>query len=238
MRAGSPASAHRFRSRGSAAGGRRRLNPAHPILGRCGNLRQVRRGARCAAASQGQAHPHDADAGTVGSHLTIDAPVLLDDSHDLGAFDCGVPPLDEWLKRRARDNAASGGTHTYVACEGGKVVGYYALAAGAVEVTAAPGRFRRNMPDPIPIVVLGRLAIDRSHQGKGLGRALFRDAGLRVLQAAAIIGVRGVLVDAISKDAKAFYLALGMTVSPLDPMTLMVTLADLRASLTLGLSRF
>ena len=180
-------------------------------------------------------YPHDADAGTVGSHLTIDAPVLLDDSHDLGAFDCGVPPLDEWLKRRARDNAASGGTHTYVACEGGKVVGYYALAAGAVEVTAAPGRFRRNMPDPIPIVVLGRLAIDRSHQGKGLGRALFRDAGLRVLQAAAIIGVRGVLVDAISKDAKAFYLALGMTVSPLDPMTLMVTLADLRASLTLGL---
>ena len=171
----------------------------------------------------------------MGSHLTIDAPVLLDDSHDLGAFDCGVPPLDKWLKRRARDNAASGGTHTYVACEGGKVVGYYALAAGAVEVTAAPGRFRRNMPDPIPIVVLGRLAIDRSHQGKGLGRALFRDAGLRVLQAAAIIGVRGVLVDAISNDAKAFYLALGMTVSPLDPMTLMVTLADLRASLTLGL---
>ena len=91
------------------------------------------------------------------------------------------------------------------------------------------------MPDPIPIVVLGRLAVDRSQQGKGLGRSLFRDAGLRVLQAAAIIGVRGVLVDAISNDGKAFYLALGMTVSPLDPMTLMVTLADLRASLTLGL---
>ena len=167
--------------------------------------------------------------------MTIEAPVLLDDSHDLGAFDCGVPPLDEWLKRRAGGNAASGASHTYVACEGGKAVGYYALAAGAVEVTAAPGRFRRNMPDPIPIVVLGRLAIDRSQQGNGLGRALFRDAGLRVLQAAAIIGVRGVLVDAISDDAKAFYLALGMTVSPLDPMTLMVTLADLRASLTLGL---
>ena len=91
----------------------------------------------------------------MGSHLTIDAPVLLDDSHDLGAFDCGVPPLA----------AASGASHTYVACEGGKVVGYYALAAGAVEVTAAPGRFRRNMPDPIPIVVLGRLAVDRSQQG-------------------------------------------------------------------------
>ena len=91
------------------------------------------------------------------------------------------------------------------------MVGYYALAAGAVEVTTAPGHFRRNMPDPIPIVVLGRLAVDRSQQDKGLGRALFRDAGLHVLQAAAIFGVRDVLVDAISNDAKAFYLALGMT---------------------------
>ena len=107
------------------------------------------------------------------------------------------------------------------------------MAAGAVDVTSAPGRFRRNMPDPIPIVVLGRLAVDRSQQGKGLGRALFRDAGLRVVQAAGIIGLRGVLVDAISDEAKAFYLALGMAVSPINPMVLMVTLADLRASLGL-----
>ena len=166
--------------------------------------------------------------------MTFGAPVLLDDSHDLDAFDCGVPPLDDWLKRRARGNAASGATHTYVASDGSAVVGYYALAAGAVEVTAAPGRFRRNMPDPIPVIVLGRLAVGRAHAGKGLGRALFRDAGMRVLQAAGIIGVRGLLVDAISDDAKAFYLALGMTVSPLDPMTLMVTLADLNASLPAG----
>jgi predicted N-acetyltransferase YhbS len=89
------------------------------------------------------------------------------------------------------------------------------------------------MPDPIPVIVLGRLAIDQSEAGKGLGRALFRDAGLRVLQAAGIIGVRGVLVDAIAEDAKAFYLALGMVESPLSPMTLMVTLADLRASLAI-----
>jgi GNAT superfamily N-acetyltransferase len=167
----------------------------------------------------------------VGSLVTVAAPVQLAVNHDLGAFDCGVPALDDWLKRRARGNADSGASHTYVACEGERVVGYYALAAGAVEVSAAPGRFRRNMPDPIPIVVLGRLAIDVASQGQGLGRALFRDAGLRILQAAAIIGVRGVLVDAISDDAKAFYLALGMQVSPLDPMTLMVTLADLRSSL-------
>lgn len=163
--------------------------------------------------------------------MSIPAPVLLGDHHALDGFNCGAPPLDDWLIRRARSNAASGASHTYVTCDENKVVGYYALAAGAVEVTAAPGRFRRNMPDPIPVIVLGRLAIDISHKGRGLGRALFRDAGIRVLQAADIIGVRGVLVDAISDDARTFYLALGMTISPLASMTLMVTLADLRASL-------
>lgn len=164
--------------------------------------------------------------------MTIAAPILLDDRHVFDTFDCGVLALDEWLRRRARTNAKDGASRTYVACEGPQVVGYYALAAGAVEVAASPGRFRRNMPDPIPVVVLGRLAVDRPQHGKGLGRALFRDAALRVLQAADIIGVRGMLVDAISDDAKAFYLALGMTVSPIDPMTLMVTLADLKASLS------
>ncbi len=163
--------------------------------------------------------------------MAIAAAVVLDDSHLLNVFDCGLPPLDDWLKRRARANAGSGATHTYVACEGQTVAGYYALAAGAVAVTSAAGRFRRKMPDPIPVIVLGRLAIDRTQAGKGLGRALFRDASLRALQAADIIGVRGLLVDAISDDAKAFYLAVGMTPAPIDPMTLMVTLADLRASL-------
>ena len=162
--------------------------------------------------------------------MTIAAPIPLDERHTFDNFDCGVPALDQWLKRRARANGKEGASRTYVACDGSQVVGYYALAAGAVEVGTAPGRFRRNMPDPIPVVVLGRLAVDRSRHGKGLGRALFRDGALRVLQAADIIGVRGLLVDAISEDAKAFYLALGMTQSPLNPMTLMVTLADLEAS--------
>ncbi len=164
--------------------------------------------------------------------MTIAAPVLLDDRHIFDTFDCGVPALDEWLKRRARANAKDGASRTYVACDGSQVIGYFALAAGAVEVAAAPGRFRRNMPDPIPVVVLARLAVDRSQHGKGLGRALFRDAALRVLQAADIIGVRGLLVDAISDEAKSFYLSLGMIVSPLDFMTLMITLADLRSSLS------
>jgi predicted N-acetyltransferase YhbS len=87
------------------------------------------------------------------------------------------------------------------------------------------------MPEPIPVVVLGRLAVDQSHKGRGLGRALFRDSAKRVLHAADSIGIRGILVHAISPDAKAFYIAVGFEPSPLEPMTLMVTLADLRAAL-------
>lgn len=156
------------------------------------------------------------------------APAPLADHHQLGAFDSGVAALDDWLKRRARANQASGASRTFVACDEETVVGYYALASGGVNAAAAPGRFRRNMPEPIPVVVLGRLAVDRACQGRGVGRALFRDSALRVMRAAEAIGIRGMLVHAVSDEAKAFYLALGFSQSPLDPMTLMVTLADLR----------
>jgi GNAT superfamily N-acetyltransferase len=108
------------------------------------------------------------------------------------------------------------------------VVGYYALASGAIAVATSVGRFRRNMPDPIPVAVLGRLAIDRSQQGRGLGRALFRDCALRVAHAADSIGIRGIVVHAISEQAKAFYQAVGFDPSPSEPMTLMVSLADIR----------
>lgn len=164
--------------------------------------------------------------------MILSAPAPLAEDHQLESFDSGVPALDEWLRRRARANTVSGASHTYVCTEGLRVVAYYALSAGAVAVASSPGRFRRNMPDPIPVVVLGRLAVDRAQQGRGLGRALFRDAALRTLAAADIIGVRGLLVDAISDEARAFYVALGMSPSPLDPMTLMVTLGDLRAAAT------
>ncbi len=163
--------------------------------------------------------------------MTITAPQPLTDAHEVTDFNSGVASLDDWLKRRARANQASGASRTFVLCEGQKVIGYYALASGGVTIGAAPGRFRRNMPDPIPVVILARLAIDRAHQGKKLGRALFRDAALRVAQAADAIGIRGIVVHAISEDAKAFYIALGFDPSPLDPMTLMITLADLRAAL-------
>lgn len=163
--------------------------------------------------------------------MTLAAPEPLGPQHDVEPFQSGVETLDTWLKRRALKNQGSGASRTFVVCEGSRVVAYHALASSAVAVAAAPGRFRRNMPDPIPVVVLGRLAVDQSQQGKGLGRALVQDAGRRVAQAADTIGVRGLLVHALSPDAKASYERLGFDPSPLDPLVLMVTLADLQAAL-------
>lgn len=162
--------------------------------------------------------------------MALAAPALLTAPHDTTEFSCGIAALDDWLRRRAMANQASGASRTYVVCDGDKVIGYYALASGSVSVDAAPGRFRRNMPQPIPVVILGRLAVDRTYHGRGIGRMLFRDAALRVLNAADAIGIRGILVHAVSEEAKAFYVALGFEPSPLDPMTLMVTLDDIRKS--------
>lgn len=162
--------------------------------------------------------------------IVITAPVPLAREHVLSDFFCGAASLDSWLKRRAQGNQGAGASRTFVICENGRVVGYYALAASSVAIADAHGRFRRNMPDPIPVVVLGRLAIDRSCHGGGLGRALFQDASQRVIHAAQAIGIRGILVHAISDSAREFWLALGFEPSPLEPMTLMVTLTDLRAA--------
>jgi GNAT superfamily N-acetyltransferase len=158
------------------------------------------------------------------------APEPLAERHDLAEFTSGAASLDDWLKRRARGNQVSGATRTFVVSEERRVVAYYAVASGGIGVDSALGRFRRNMPDPIPVVLLARLAIDSGWQGRGLGRALFRDCAQRVLHAAGSIGIRGIVVHAISEQAKAFYLALGFEVSPLDPMTLMVTLTDVQAA--------
>jgi GNAT superfamily N-acetyltransferase len=161
----------------------------------------------------------------------LQAPEPLTADHAHGAFDSGVPSLDDWLRRRGLVNQASGAPRTFVVCDVHRVVAYYALGASAVAPSAASGRFKRNMPDPIPVVVLARLAIDRGEQARGLGRALFQDAAHRVIHAADSIGIRGLLVHAISEEAKAFYLRLGLNPSPLEEMTLMTTLADLKLSL-------
>lgn len=159
-------------------------------------------------------------------------PEPLAEVHDCLDFCSGEASLDDWLKRRARANQASGASRTYVICAGRLVVGYYALASGAITMENAPGRFSRNMPNPIPVAVLARLAVDLNWQGQGLGRALFRDAARRVARAADTIGIRGIVVHAISEEAKNFYLALGFDPSPHEQMTLMVTLSDVRAALS------
>jgi len=123
-------------------------------------------------------------------------------------------------------NEVSGASRTYVVCAERRVAGFYSLAVGALAHEHAPGRVRRNMPDPIPVVILGRLAVDKRYQGLGIGKSLLLDAILRTLQAAELAGIRALLVHAISANAKRFYEANGFVASPIDPMTLVLRLVD------------
>jgi GNAT superfamily N-acetyltransferase len=166
-----------------------------------------------------------------GNDEQVSRPEPLTAAHDLAAFACGEPTLDDWLRRRAVANQLSGVSRSYVLIGNNRGAGYYTLAAGAIAVTEAPGRLRRNSPDPIPMAVLGRLAIDQAWQGRGLGHLLLRDAVLRTRQAAETIGIRGLLVHALSPAAKRFYEIRGFRESSSNPMTLMVTLADAIAAI-------
>ena len=156
--------------------------------------------------------------------MKLEPPALLTAEHALDGFACGTPTLDDWLKRRARANQISGASRTYVVAEAGRVVAYYCLASGALALSDAPGDLKRNMPDPIPMAILGRLAVDQSWQGRGLGIALLRDAVERTQGASAILGIRGLIVHALSDEAKAFYEHHGFVASPVRPMTLVMSL--------------
>ena len=163
--------------------------------------------------------------------MTLQAPEPLRANHDLSRFDSGRRVLDEWLRNRALGNEAPGASRTYVVCEGARVLAYYSLATGSVEHSHAPGRVRRNMPDPIPVMILGRLAVDVSVQDQGVGRGLLRDAILRTLNAAEIAGIRAILVHALDETAAAFYRTNGFLDSPIDPSTLMLPLEHARKGL-------
>lgn len=156
----------------------------------------------------------------------LDSPQLLTDKHDLSDFDCGEPQLNDWVKRRAIANQSSGASRTFVVVDNQqRVVGYYALSAGAVAHRASTGAVRRNMPDPIPVMVLARLAVDLKAQGKQLGGALLRDAVSRAISVSENAGVRALLVHALHEKSRAFYLHYGFEASPIDPMTLMLRLS-------------
>lgn len=161
-----------------------------------------------------------------GNRFELRAPAPLAADHELEAFDCGIAALDEWLKRRARRNEAEGASRTFVICAGRRVIGYYSLAAGSVLHAVATGKIRRNMPDPVPVVLLGRLAVDRQWQGKGLAADLLSDAVLRIVGAAETVGVRAILVHAISQAARNFYEKHGFRASSVEPMTLMITIDE------------
>lgn len=161
----------------------------------------------------------------------LSAPQPLADHHQLADFDCGEPSLNEWLKRRAAKNQANGSSRTYVVCEGDTVIAYYCLAAGAVGHAEAPAAMKRNRPDPVPVLVLGRLAIHRDQHQKGIGTALLNDAIRRAIQAAEIAGITALLVHAISEPARRFYLSRGFIESPVKPMTLCLMLATVNRAL-------
>ena len=161
----------------------------------------------------------------------LSAPQPLADRHQLAAFDCGEPSLDDWLRRRAARNQSNGSSRTYVVCEDETVIGYYCLAAGAIGHAEAPSTMKRNRPDPVPGRVLGRLAIRKDHHQRGIGTALLNDAIRRAIQTAEIAGVVALLVHAISEQARRFYLSRGFVESPVKPMTLCLMLATVEQAL-------
>ena len=159
----------------------------------------------------------------------VKAPAPLGGNHKTAEFDCGNDTLNDWLKKRALKNQENGASRTFVVCQDDRVVGYYALASGSVERIEAPKSITRNMPEPIPVIVLGRLAVDLSMQGQRLGGSLLKDALLRTLKVTQDVGIRAVLVHAISEDAKRFYQVYGFQVSRIDPMTLMLPIRHIGA---------
>jgi len=161
---------------------------------------------------------------------TLSEPVPLTADHELSDFDCGEPALDDWLKHRALKNE-SRFSRTYVVCEGKRVIAYFCISAGAIERTAAPGKVRRNAPDTIPVSVIGRLGVSRSHAGRGLGADILSDALRRIAVASQNIGIGAVLVHAKDDNAKRFYMSCAEFIEyPADSRTLFLPIETVIAA--------
>ena len=166
-----------------------------------------------------------------GPEPALSAPIPLTVEHDLSAFDCGEPALDDWLRHRALKNE-SRFSRTYVVCQGNRVVAYFCISAGAIERAAAPGKVRRNAPDTIPVSVIGRLAVSREHAGKGLGADILSDALRRIAVASQSIGIGAVLVHAKDDAAKRFYMKCAEFIEyPADSRTLFLPIETVVAAL-------
>lgn len=161
------------------------------------------------------------------SGYSLPRPIGEDD--DTGSFDSGEPGLDEYLRKRALANHVQGASRCFVTCRSGRVVGYYALASAGVQHSDVAGKIRRNMPDRVPVILLSRLAVDRTQQALGLGKNLLRDAILRSVRASEVIGVRALLVHALNDTARDFYAHFGFELSPTDPLHLLLLMKDARS---------
>jgi GNAT superfamily N-acetyltransferase len=157
----------------------------------------------------------------------ISAPGPLTSAHRLDTFRCTEAELEHWLKQRALKNQLDGASRTFVVCASGQVIGYYALAAGAVLHSQVPGAVRRNMPEPIPVAVLGRLAVHSDWGGRGVAGGMLKDAVLRTMRLSEEMGIRALLCHAVSEEARKFYLHHGFIESPIEPMTVMLNIAKL-----------
>lgn len=168
-------------------------------------------------------------------HPPYTEPRPINPEDRLEAFDCGKQPLNDFLRQRALKNEGRA-SRAYVVLsttgeDAGSVIAFYTLSTGAVPLEEAPGRVRRNMPNPIPVMVLGRMAVDRRHAGKGLGAAMLRQALQRVIEASKTIGARAVVVHAIDDEAVTFYTRYGFQLFPTGSRTLFLPIETIAGSL-------
>jgi GNAT superfamily N-acetyltransferase len=162
--------------------------------------------------------------------VSYEGPALLEASHDVDRFDCGDETLNRWLRTKARHNQREGGSRTWVVLDERRVVAFYASSTAVLMRSRAPKRAARNQPDPLPAVLLGRLAVDTEHKGRGLAAALLKHFVLKSLEVAELTGVRLLLVHAKNETARQFYMKYGFEPSPVDDMTLIMLVKDLRAT--------
>ncbi len=161
----------------------------------------------------------------------ITSPAPLTGDHVTAGFCSGEASLDIWLRQRALKNQLSSSSRTHVVCNEERIIGFYTLAAGSVERSEAPGNIARNAPDPIPVIILARLAVDEDFSGLGIGAGLLRDALLRTLAVSAEVGAKAVLTHALSEQAASFYTRYGFAASPIDDLILMLPVKYIQAHL-------
>jgi len=161
--------------------------------------------------------------------MNLRRPEALGAGHGLETFDCGKAALNEWLARHARQAQTSGSAKTFIVADGDQVAGYYSLTVGQVDTLDAPERIRKGMGQyPIPLVILARLAVSRSHQGHGIGRGMLQDAIRRTLAMAEQAGIRALLTHPVDEEAARFYTRFGFISSPLREQQLLLLLKDAR----------